>query len=859
MTSIRKQEIQQAIRHENEKFEKLYLWMEAHLPESFFKEIDSETAILAVQAMMDFDVQEHFSHVHFKNRAMVFLLDVPDADLQILRRYRDRGIKSYRTFVSNAPPPFQVDLNLKIAMIHFTQINEEKEEHAFSDFKEVFEQLKLKKFHVTEAEFKTILGNMNVRFLRSLTPTRLFLVFEVLLRARHQDPCQVEVIRNENWAEKKETPSLQIVLAWRNVNKNDFLFRLVRIVHRQGLTLKRMAATYIDPYSCNNILVMSIGLHGANGKAAWEESCISDLLQEMVTVKYFPDQEIIETIFVDKKLVRGNLGNLIKTMVHFIHQVLVPIDPYLYSFSNIEEGFCRHPDLTVMLTKIFEKKFHPEEMNLDEYHKNKEKLIGLVDQIDTGQEINDIRRKNILKQAINFVEYTLKTNFYRHNKTAHSFRLNPQYLDAVPYDRAEKFPDLPFAIFFMKGLYFIGFHIRFRDLSRGGLRTIYPEKIEQLITDRNTLFLECYHLAYTQQKKNKDIPEGGAKGVILLEPYEKVLKEEEIYREELERIEISSDEIERKIKAFHQERTVEYLNQSQRSYIESFLTLINCESDGKLRAKHIVDYYKKAEYIYLGPDENLHNEMIIWISNYARYYHYKPGSTFISSKPGAGINHKEFGITSRGVNVYMEEVLKFIGIDPKKDPFTVKMTGGPDGDVAGNQMYNLYQFYPNTAKLLATIDVSGTIFDPCGLDLHLIAELFKAGKALRFYPAEKLSDEGFLLDVKTKREHNEYAHQTLLLRKRGGKVLEEWISGNEMNHLLKSHVHQVKADIFIPAGGRPNTLNEHNCHDFLDGTGKPSSKAIIEGGNLYLTSKARRFLEEAGVIIIKDSSANKGG
>ncbi len=74
----------------------------------------------------------------------------------------------------------------------------------------------------------------------------------------------------------------------------------------------------------------------------------------------------------------------------------------------------------------------------------------------------------------------------------------------------------------MKGLHFIGFHIRFRDLSRGGLRTVFPERMEQMLIERNNVFSECYNLAYTQQKKNKDIPEGGAKGVIFLEPYERL-------------------------------------------------------------------------------------------------------------------------------------------------------------------------------------------------------------------------------------------------------------------------------------------------------------------------------------------------
>jgi glutamate dehydrogenase len=857
MAPVRKQDLQAAIQLESKKFEQNYVWIEAHLPPSFFEDSDSETVILVAHSLMDFDSQEYFSHIHFKNKAIALCLDTVDADLQILRHYRGRGIKNYRTFVSNVPPPFPgVKQNLRVAVIYFTEIEEEKETGSKEPFKEVFEQVKKRNPEVTEKEFETLLESMNARFLRSLTKERLIMAYDVFSRARLRDPCQIEILRNEDWAQK-DIPSLQIVLAWRNVPKHDFLYRLIRVVHRHGLALKRMAATYIDPYSRQNILVMSLGLHGAGGKAAWEEADIEDFLQELVTVKYFPGQEIIETTFVDTKLTTGNLGNLLKSMVHFIHQALVHADPYLYSFPNVEEALCRHPELTVMLLDAFEAKFHPEKNDLSRYNQIKNNFLMLVDKIDTGQESNDTRRRNILKQGFNFLEYLLKTNFYRRNKTAHSFRLDPHYLDNVPYNRVEKFPALPFAVFFMKGMYFIGFHIRFRDLARGGLRTVYPDRIEQLLVERNNVFAECYNLAYTQQKKNKDIPEGGAKGVILLEPYERLRSEEEIYQHELEAA--GAPNIEEKLKAFHQEQKLEYLYQSQRAYIESFVTILNCDPDGKLRAHHIVDYYKKPEYIYLGPDENMHNEMIVWISNYAGRYNYKPGSSFMSSKPGAGINHKEYGVTSRGVNIYMEEVLKFLGIDPKKDVFTVKMTGGPDGDVAGNEMYNLYNFYPKTAKLLATIDVSGTIFDPQGLDLEVITQLFKEGKPIRFYPAEKLSEGGFLLDTKTRREQSAYAQQTLLLRKQGGKVVQEWISGNEMNHLLRTNVHQVKADVFIPGGGRPRTLNENNYRDFLDDAGKPTSKAIIEGGNLYLTPAARRSLEKLGVIIIKDSSANKGG
>lgn len=47
---------------------------------------------------------------------------------------------------------------------------------------------------------------------------------------------------------------------------------------------------------------------------------------------------------------------------------------------------------------------------------------------------------------------------------------------------------------------------------------------------------------------------------------------------------------------------------------------------------------------------------------------------------------------------------------------------------------------------------------------------------------------------------------------------------------------RVVSDAFIPAGGRPNTIHEGNWRAFLQPDGKPSSKLIVEGANLFLTA-----------------------
>merc|ERR1711988_1674903 len=71
---------------------------------------------------------------------------------------------------------------------------------------------------------------------------------------------------------------------------------------------------------------------------------------------------------------------------------------------------------------------------------------------------------------------------------------------------------------------------------------------------------------------------------------------------------------------------------------------------------------------------------------------------------------------------------------------------------------------------------------------------------------------------------------------------------------------RVVADAFVPAGGRPETIGESNWSNYLTPEGKPSSKVIVEGANLYLTPSAREHLfAQSGLPIVKDSTANKCG
>ena len=848
-----------AIQNESRKFQEYYVWLEKAMPPLFFEEVSQDKIMLVAHNLMGFHLQDFFSTIHLKNAAIVLCEDSPDADLKILSNYAMYGFKNYQCYISRGPPPSPgAQKNLRIGILYFTEAVETVDKPFPKEEVEKLRKLVLEKIpEIPRAEFDRLLAGINNRFLRSMSLERLVLALQMFWRAKTRDNCQYEVRYNEDW-ETNGAASMQIVLAWRNTPKYNFLYKMARTIHRHGLMMKRVNATYIDPYSKQNILIMSLALHGSNGQAVWDVADIPDFLRELATVKYFAKDDIVERQLITPGTITGNQGNLLRAMIYFIHQALVHVEPNLYTIETVEEGLCRHPELTLQVLDAFKRRFDPDNCDLQEFKKIRDGFLNDLAKIDTGQEELDTRRKNILRMAMSFVTNTLKTNFYRLNYTALCFRLDPLYLDDIPFERSKKFPDIPFGIFFIFGRNFFGFHIRFKDLSRGGLRTVLPQA-EHLAQERTNVFTECYNLAHTQQFKNKDIPEGGAKGIIFLRPIDRIEAEAAILQNELEISKIHHAEIEKKIGNFKEEQTIEYLYQSQRAYIEGLISLVNCEPDGRLRARYVIDYWNQPEYLYLGPDENMRDEMIQWIADYSLGMNYKPGTAFITSKPRAGINHKEYGVTSLGMTVYLDALLRQIRIDPQKDVFTVKIAGGPDGDVAGNMIQFLGRLYPKTAKIIALTDISGTIYDPEGLDYEELSSLFKKARPIRYYNPEKLHDKGFIVDKFSKRSTTAFIQQNLCWRKTAQGVKEEWISGYEMNHLLRENINHTEADVFIPAGGRPRTLNERNFTDFLDHAGRATAKIIIEGANLYLTPRARQLFEKLGVLIVKDSSANKAG
>lgn len=125
-----------------------------------------------------------------------------------------------------------------------------------------------------------------------------------------------------------------------------------------------------------------------------------------------------------------------------------------------------------------------------------------------------------------------------------------------------------------------------------------PQNSDQYALESTRQYDEAYGLSFAQQLKNKDIPEGGAKAVVL----------------------VNTPSIEPNKRFFAMRKCV-------KAFTDSVLDLMVKDSVAGL-----VDLYGKDELIYLGPDEQVIPFDIDWICHRAAQRGYPIPAAFMSSK-----------------------------------------------------------------------------------------------------------------------------------------------------------------------------------------------------------------------------------
>jgi glutamate dehydrogenase len=556
----------------------------------------------------------------------------------------------------------------------------------------------------------------------------------------------------------------------------------------------------------------------------------SSLESELYNTKVINVRDRTYHELVTGGVLTGPQGSLLSALSTFVHTNLAHAFPYRFSWEETQDAFFSHLQLTKELLYLFMGKFHPDpEKRLakggleDEYRR----VQSMIEEYNTGHTLLDETRRIMFSVALLFVRHTLKTNFFVTLKKALSFRLDPQYMSHLPKETRDNLPpDLPFRITFFYHRSGSGYHFGFSDIARGGFRTIIARSKDDFESAMSTIFKEAMVLAHTQHLKNKDIYQGGSKMAVVMKAFD--------------------------VKG--QDRVTNRLYNLQRGVINAFLDIF-VTVDGTPVDPKVVDYYGEDEPIEVGPDENMHDSMIEWMAERSKERGYILGGGIISSKK-IGINHKEYGVTSLGVWKFLERALEELGIDGHADPFSVKITGGTNGDVAGNELRLLLEHCPKV-RITSITAGSGAIYDPEGIDKQELNRLILKDNVDRFSP-DRLNEGGLILYAREQKKEGLVDLFKMVTREKD-RLRETWVSSDEFHGTFENLIFSHYTDVFIPCGGRPETIHMANWQKLFDENGNPSTRAIVEGANSFISPKAREEIQKHGIIILKDASANKCG
>jgi glutamate dehydrogenase len=599
---------------------------------------------------------------------------------------------------------------------------------------------------------------------------------------------------------ERKTRELRIMVAAKHDASQRFFSNISDVLHSHGFVSNRK---YIEPLA-NGKTVFSIYLDDFG-----DEAELQNLVEDISLVYVIPDSPLSDLFRQGKLTTQETVFGV--SLWSFAHQFLSAYnDEYVklaeelkdspellgtlrnlrlrlaketYTENRVWDVLTENPSFIKQMYAVFDKRLNPR--LADRSIQDEAEAIRKDIHRNVSLEVD----RDVLLTGLHFIDIIQRTNFYKKEKTSLSFMYRPDVLNPVDY------PEKPFGLFQVIGADFRGFHIRFRDIARGGIRIVRSTHFQNYLTNSDLIFDENYNLAFTQQKKNKDLAEGGSKGTILLN-WGFMDKSESAFKK----------------------------------YIDGLLDLM-------LPDESVVDYYGRPVLLFLGPDEGT-ADLMEWAALRARDYGYPYWKAFSTGKPVAlgGIPHDLYAMTTNSVHQYVLEALAKLGL--KEENVTKVMTGGPDGDLGSNEILI------SKDRILAIVDGSGVLYDPQGIDRAELEKLAKTRRTVEHFPKAKLSPRGFLVHVRD-------SDVTLP----GGEKVESGLEFRNTFHLNP----RFQADLFVPCGGRPSSVNINNWRTYLNDTGEPRFKIIVEGANLFLTQQARLRLEEKGVILYKDASANKGG
>jgi glutamate dehydrogenase len=812
-------------------------WLQEHMSPYFFQAMSDEEDAVALLAREMASLKRNQRVILVDREKLLMLASVnrPGSLYETLQRIGEREI-SYAMFSHSSAPMPEMESELEVQRFEFNR----RPNHAINlkqdiripptliskvktELRSSFPDFDLQKLD----KILKMLWLNNENYIRMSPPTRIAWLVWLFERGNAAGGLFLDTAQ----VERDGQLETRVLFAVGNPPQADFLLQVLEVFNRLDIGIRRAYCQTIS----NGIHPYFLGAFFVKSRRGEDLSTAGDLVtrltSELCTTQILATSSTIYTDFVTEGLISGEDAALVNAFISFCHTSLAHNQPDRFGLDAVQKAYYDHPEMAQQLIKLFRTRFDPLlEARDQQYQTVLSEAREAVEFYNTGHRWLDDIRRTIYRTGLLFITSILKTNFFIAEKQALAFRLDPAYLRELGPDFTGDLPSsAPFRITFFFSRFGAGYHIGFSDIARGGWRTVIARSDDDFITATNTIFREVFVLANTQHFKNKDIYEGGSKMALVLDAsdLQQAGGEEETCR----------------------------LYKLQYSVTNAFLDIF-VTKDGRAKDPRVVDYYGDDEPIEIGPDENMHDGMIEAIANLSRRRGYMLGIGIMSSKH-IGINHKEYGVTSTGVVKFAEITMRDIaGIDITRDRFSLKMTGGPNGDVAGNCLRIMLQRCP-LMRVSLILDGTAALYDPNGIQRDELNRIVLNYDLDAFLP-EHLGIGGSMIFRTGKRVEGLRERYRKVSRTDTG-LVEEWLDIDDFYREYNSLIFSVPADLFIPAGGRPETVDGQNWRSFLDDKGQPSSRVIVEGANSFITPEARLQLQKNGIVIMRDASANKCG
>ena len=357
-------------------------------------------------------------------------------------------------------------------------------------------------------ELKKYLAKCDPGFIERSSPRRfckqMAMYYDLLARGTDEVAIDIE----SNWGGNKQ---MMITLALTNVIAREVLMRVCPYLESRSLEIERSHLDIVDSSDTVAMLRMLVKPAEDLSNEQWisfEADTREELLNQLPQVSKWLDERVLA--LSEQQNMLPSDAEITIGLLDLVHGIKASQDPYGFSRTNVASVLNR-PQL-YKAVELFKRRFDPRQ----EYPERNEailleKLQEIRKEVDAHVEI-DIQKK-VLNFILDLLPAVKRTNAFVSDRFGLAMRLDgPITMNSEDVQRTET----PFGVYFVSGRRFTGFHVRFRDIARGGLRVVTPLTEDMFTIESARQLNECYDLAFAQQLKNKDIPEGGSKAVCLV-------------------------------------------------------------------------------------------------------------------------------------------------------------------------------------------------------------------------------------------------------------------------------------------------------------------------------------------------------